>query len=236
MLSTQCYHAVHIYNITMWPSSILSIVRRLISLAVITARTRSLRVYTGQEEHRTCVPGSRFLTFLLHLKQITFEQRQAMVPTITCSECQEDFSSRNKLFSHIRVVHQGEDPPAAPAPAPAHTSTDTSSSGKVTRSRPGRVARRRNKEERQRKSKSATESPRLESLDGFPRRRRDGAKALTLQDAQAVTDQLGFAPTNLIEVSTFSSSALPPVHHATLCRWAPAVLPPGCPRRLCCTA
>lgn len=40
--------------------------------------------------------------------------------------------------------------------------------------------------------------PRLESLEGFPRR----SGGLTLEDAQAVTDQLGFAPTNLIEVGS----------------------------------
>lgn len=43
--------------------------------------------------------------------------------------------------------------------------------------------------------------PMLESLDGFPRR----SASLTIEDAQAVTDQLGFAPTNLIEVGSRSA-------------------------------
>ena len=112
----------------------------------------------------------------------------------TCEMCQSDFVSRNQLFKHIRDVH--EDPGAQPAPTSKQQKQKQKqpaplpgSSGKS--SRPGRVARRRNKEERGREG-----GPCLVSLEGFSHR----SPRLSLQDAQTVTHQLGFAPTNLIEV------------------------------------
>jgi hypothetical protein len=125
-------------------------------------------------------------------------------PPNVCSECQEEFSSRNKLFSHIRVVHQGEEPTSKPAITATSAPSAPSSTSTGKSARPGRVARRRNKEGRARRSsqQQQQQGPRLASLEGFCRRNQDegGGRALTLQDAQTVTDQLGFAPTNLIEV------------------------------------
>ena len=138
----------------------------------------------------------------------------------SCELCAALFPSRNQLFRHLRDAHtegvtqrgteeggEGEEGPRKQKQKVSSGSGSGSggvservservSEGVSGSARPGRVARRRNKEERLR-LRSQQCGPRLHSLTAFARR----APGLTLQDAQEVTDQLGFAPTNLIEVS-----------------------------------
>jgi hypothetical protein len=146
----------------------------------------------------------------------------------SCELCAALFPSRNQLFRHLRDAHtegvtqrgtegvtqrgteeEGEEEEGPRKQKQKVSRGSGSGSGGVSErgsegvsegvsgsARPGRVARRRNKEERLR-LRSQQCGPRLHSLTAFARR----APGLTLQDAQEVTDQLGFAPTNLIEVS-----------------------------------